>query len=186
MVNKRSMPNRAKIAEYWKGKEFPNGRLVITDSYEPSCWACGRWWQNEEEKELIKQGNFNAIWNHSAYLLERCHIIPKALGGSNDVDNLFLMCPQCHESSPDTTNRELFFDWVMNRTFEDTYKEHWISDLVKQLSERNIEVNDFYNWYEEDRNRFNNALMQMNTHGFKMTKSTYVAGYLSYYLENAI
>ncbi|MGE7840606.1 HNH endonuclease [Lysinibacillus sp. NPDC093712] len=186
MGKTKSLPSRAQIAEYWRDKRLPNGDEVIRDDYEPSCWACKRWWHNEDESKLINDGNFKALWNHPKYILERCHIHPKALGGSNDVSNLFLMCSQCHEASPDTTNTNLFFEWVQKRTYDKMIKEHWMYDLVKELQSRGIEVSEFFNWYNEDEERWLDAHESMNTHGFKVVNSTLVAGYLSYYLENAV
>ena len=182
----KTMPTKAQIADYWKDKTLPNGYPVIVDWYEPSCWACHDYQCPEEEGELIEQGAFNTLWNHPTYNLERCHIHPKALGGSNDVSNLFLMCPTCHKDSPDTTNRELFFEWVSKRTLKDTLKSAypWIYDLANELENRNIPVEDFNSWYEEDKTRYEKAYEQMNSHGFEIVDSTIVAGFLGYYLEN--
>jgi hypothetical protein len=44
--------------------------------------------------------------------LQRCHIIPKSLGGSDEPSNLFLMCAECHDLAPNTPLPHLFFKWV--------------------------------------------------------------------------
>ena len=183
MGKRKSMPTKAQIADYWKDKKLPNGLPVVVDWYEPSCWACGMWVHNPREGEFIKQGKFNEIWNDSIYKLERCHIHPKALGGSNDEDNLFLMCSICHEDSPDTTNRDLFLNWVANRTLDDALKNSVIYKINEQLIGLDISLEEFNDFYS-DKSRFKLAEERMNSHGFKIVKSTLVAGYLDYFLEN--
>lgn len=44
--------------------------------------------------------------------LQRCHIIPKSLGGLDTADNLFLMCKECHDLAPNTVYRDIFLKWV--------------------------------------------------------------------------
>lgn len=184
MIDYKSMPSKAKIARYWLDKKLPNGDLVIEDWLEPCCWACGIWEYDENEEKLIEEENFTDTWNYNANYLERCHIIPRALGGRNSEDNLFLMCKTCHEDSPDTTHKELFFDWVMKRSIQDMLNSHWVSKLHKELLDREINIEEFTQWYKEDSNRITNAKDTMNSHAFKIVENTYVAGYLGYYLEN--
>lgn len=106
------MPSNYQIFEYWKDKML-NGEYnsVICDDGEPSCWACGKPIQVETQ-QLLDECNFKEIWNRTSGQLQRCHIIPKALGGSNEVDNLFLMCSDCHEESPNIMSKDIFLSWV--------------------------------------------------------------------------
>lgn len=118
------------IFDYWKDKKIlDNGEIVGKDTTpnqdyewvvwsdaEPSCWGCGLpvITKIEEESRPINECDIPLIWNdrNVKSALNRCHIVPHALGGSDTPDNLFLMCERCHCESPDTTNRHTFFRWV--------------------------------------------------------------------------
>lgn len=47
---------------------------------------------------------------------ERCHIIPRSLGGSDEPDNLVLLCHQCHQENPNTEDPQLFWEWLKSRS----------------------------------------------------------------------
>jgi hypothetical protein len=44
--------------------------------------------------------------------VERAHVVPQALGGSNDVRNFALLCPRHHREAPDVADAEAFWSWV--------------------------------------------------------------------------
>ena len=135
------MPNTShySIFEYWKDKvitkegevlkwEDKGNRtdchLVILDQGEPCCWACGKYAVKDDELESF---NKDPSVTHDNYFkklyslpvlrsrLNRCHVTPRALGGEDSPDNLFLMCEECHALSPDTVNWAAFFRWVYDR-----------------------------------------------------------------------
>ncbi|RMQ47800.1 hypothetical protein ALQ04_04141 [Pseudomonas cichorii] len=43
---------------------------------------------------------------------EVAHIIPHSLGGAHAVENLFLLCAECHLASPDCYKSQYFVDYV--------------------------------------------------------------------------
>ena len=100
-----SLPSKADIFEHWKEWLDQNG----FDWGEPNCWACKRWWGTtyDIKKSNAPWGKIRAIWNKVP--LQRCHIIPRSLGGTDDPSNLFLMCRDCHDRAPNTPSREIFF-----------------------------------------------------------------------------
>lgn len=65
------------------------------------------------EKFMDKQ-NISLMWNYPEIKknLNRCHIKPRAAGGSDEPRNLFLLCETCHIEAPDTGNPKNFFKWV--------------------------------------------------------------------------
>lgn len=69
---RRSMPTREAIMHHWDDDPRMAGCFLET------CWHCGYF-------ELPH--------------LERCHIVPKHCGGSDDVSNLHLLCKRCHQVS---------------------------------------------------------------------------------------
>lgn len=119
------------IFSYWQDKRLSDytgnvqdNEMVVEDWGEPMCWACGkRAIEGEALNHLLEsaeiEGDFDykRIWNNGDVKkkLQRCHIIPAALGGADDPSNLFLLCTNCHYFSPDTTNPRSFFRWVARR-----------------------------------------------------------------------
>jgi hypothetical protein len=104
------LPLKSQIFEYWK-ERLPELALFI-DWGEPGCWACGF---HYGAKYDIKRSDADwpeilQCWNRIP--LQRCHIIPRSLGGTNDEANLFLMCRECHDQAPNTSLPEIFFEWA--------------------------------------------------------------------------
>ena len=45
--------------------------------------------------------------------LERCHLIPRALGGTYEVDNLVLLCNEHHKQAPNTSlSKDIMLNWI--------------------------------------------------------------------------
>lgn len=124
------------IFDYWKDKaicrngniinvdeveDFDEQIVIIEDDYEPICFGCGKPIIGYYEKEDKIPTDTKDSWNNKKVKskLDRCHIVPRALGGGVEPSNLFLMCHDCHFLSPDTTNVSAFFRWVYK-----TRKEH--------------------------------------------------------------
>lgn len=63
--------------------------------------------------------------------LERCHIIPKSLGGINSAENLVLLCKRCHLENPNVNDKEIMWDWITayKTTFYDTF---WMLEGMKE------------------------------------------------------
>jgi len=57
------------------------------------CWCCG----------------------HETDRLQKCHIVPKSLGGSNSASNIIPMCALCHDGSPDVNSATEMFEWIKKR-----------------------------------------------------------------------
>jgi hypothetical protein len=117
-----SLPPKRLIFDYWKDR-LGELRLLI-DWGEPSCWACGFHYGSKYD---VKRSD--ASWEEilrcwDRIPLQRCHVIPKSLGGSDKVENLFLMCRECHDTAPNTAIPVIFFDWAKAQSWErrETYK----------------------------------------------------------------
>lgn len=85
-------------------------KLVDIDDPLVQCWACG------------KKGR-----------LERAHIVARALGGSNDSSNFFLLCALCHVEQPDAQSREAQEQWLLNRDSEVARVWNEVSRVTKPL-----------------------------------------------------
>jgi|TARA_Y100000114_G_C11617932_1_gene258251 hypothetical protein len=60
------------------------------DECQTMCWCCGR-----QTKHL-----------------QRCHIVPKSLGGPDSPDNIVPLCGHCHDKAPDVDDKDTMFEWI--------------------------------------------------------------------------
>jgi hypothetical protein len=106
------LPSKSEIFNHWKDA-FP----FVVDWGEPSCWACGWYWNGRYDVKDSKAGmdKIYEAWERTP--LQRCHIVPRSLGGSADPSNLFLMCTECHDLAPNTISREIFLRWAKNQNY---------------------------------------------------------------------
>ena len=143
-TNPRKGVSHFSIFDYWKdkaitktgeivsvGDEYADPPVFVVESdFEPSCWGCGLPVITELEENQTKglcKDDLPKIWGDKnvSSTLNRCHIIPRSLGGEDSPSNLFLMCETCHQESPDTTNPCNFMRWVYNR--RKTYSQGYLS-----------------------------------------------------------
>ena len=92
------------INNYWLSRFW---RLEID---YPTCFICGK-----------------------ASRLERCHLIPRSLGGSNELDNLVLLCNEHHRQAPNLAlDKEVMLKWI--EVEAETY-DHFFNMKKDDLSE---------------------------------------------------
>jgi len=104
------LPSKSQIFEYWRERLPPLGFRI--DWGEPGCWACGFHYgaKYDVKRPDARWCEILSCWDKIP--LQRCHITPLSLGGTNDVANLFLMCRECHDLAPNTSVLEIFFEWA--------------------------------------------------------------------------
>ena len=97
------------IVEYWEKacyKDRTERLPTSLDLGEPTCFACGEYWKGKFDN---RQGY--AGWK--AAPLERAHIIPHSLSGSNDdPSNFVMLCEKCHPLNPHTKSRAVYMKWL--------------------------------------------------------------------------
>lgn len=96
------------IIKYWIQYVDECDLSVDWSEADTHCWRCGC-----ERK------------------LERCHIVPHALGGRDEPSNLVLLCASCHAEGPNVTDPEIMWDWIKAYK-QPFYETFWI---VKGLEE---------------------------------------------------
>lgn len=139
------LPSKADIFDYWKNKL--DLKDIFIDWGEPSCWACKWGWDGRYDIRHPDESWEKILRAWEKAPLQRCHILPRSLGGSDDVSNLFLMCRECHDLAPNTTNMDFFFFWAR--------KQNWCrraSTRIKTEMEL-LEIN------KEQINQLNNILV---------------------------
>ncbi len=77
------------IVDYWSRNQDECGLAVDWAEAETLCWRCAQGRQ-----------------------LQRCHIIPRALEGSEEPRNLVLLCAQCHAEAPNVADPEFMWTWL--------------------------------------------------------------------------
>lgn len=100
---------KREIKEYWEKHETECGLSVDWEEAESRCWRCGCEYKS----------------------LERCHIIPHALGGKDEPENLVLLCKRCHADGPNVTDPEVMWEWIRSYgvPFYDTF---WLNMGLKE------------------------------------------------------
>lgn len=87
--------SKEEIYEYWFSRIDESDLSVDASEALERCWRCG-----------------------SKRSLERCHIIPRSLGGEDIPSNYVLLCKRCHLENPNVYDSESMWDWLR------AYKEH--------------------------------------------------------------
>jgi len=109
------LPSKAEIVAHWRERFRDLG--IFIDWGEPSCWACGFHYGSKYDVKSPKAG-WNEIfdaWNKIP--LQRCHIVPRSLGGKDEPSNLFLMCRECHDQAPNFPFTDAFLEWARAQNY---------------------------------------------------------------------
>jgi len=108
--------SKSEIVFHWKDKL--DGISMHFDYMRPCCWACGFSWREKYYPKLRNRGVDYILGKWDKIPLQRCHILPRALNGKDQASNLFLMCRECHDHSPNTIYENIFFSWVRSQDFK--------------------------------------------------------------------
>ncbi|MEU5525413.1 HNH endonuclease signature motif containing protein [Micromonospora chersina] len=87
-----------------------SGKAFVIDLGEPSCFACG-WY--DDSRPTHPQASFSQTWAKSR--LQRAHLTPHALGGTNHPSNYLMLCKQCHDEAPDWRDPSMMIQWAKTR-----------------------------------------------------------------------
>ena len=200
MRNSRSLKTcHGDIFDFWKDKaidkygnieiegkcDYENTIAVINDWGEPECWACGRMVSAEDDQrylDYLEKGNFKNIWNLPKVKsgLNRCHIIPHMLGGSDNPNNLFLMCERCHKESPDIQSKKMFLRWVYHRRKRGTHGTEillYVLNILKEDYGINAPLGEF---------DFDDAWKYIGLHGGTVSKSSIILALVLQAIEHRI
>lgn len=127
VANRKSIQTSIEeIVAYWTHHEDECGLSIDFSEAHERCWRCG-------------------CKRH----LERCHIIPHALGGKDEPSNLVLLCKRCHLDNPNVLDKEIMWDWLRAYAvpFYDTfwnlqgleeYKKIYAISMEQEWKVRNI------------------------------------------------
>jgi len=88
-------------------------KRTYMDWGEVTCWACGLYFGDAAQHDSSCLDTYRGWEKRKG--LERCHIVPASLNGSNEPSNLVLMCHICHLESPDVKEPKYLFQWMNAR-----------------------------------------------------------------------
>jgi hypothetical protein len=115
----RIRTKKTEIARYWLetpiGLERLPGNCAIGAELEPCCFACGF----DAARRGISSEGWGA-WERAA--LDRCHLVPRRLGGDESPSNLVLLCRRCHRDAPNVGDAIYMLRWIAER-------ESWFADM---------------------------------------------------------
>ncbi|MGM7637142.1 HNH endonuclease [Bacillus sp. Hm123] len=173
------MPSNAKIFEHWMNWLDKNG----FDWGEPSCWSCRKYWEDKYDIKNPQASRQEIIRNWNRVPLQRCHIISRQFGGSDEVNNLFLMCTECHDKAPNTRSREAFFQWTSKQNYNRDFYELVMKEVRSyELQDKIERINDFIS----TKNALNAIKDNLGVHlnqskgGPEITVSTVIAAIAEY------
>ena len=129
------MLNREKIFEYWKDDPRIKKKGVNSPN---ECMACGQWWEYEEDEE----GNFKHI---GAFEIQKAHIIPKQMNGSDKKENLHNLCVICHRDSEGLSGW-MYWQWLERRTHYDTIFSYYNDTKINFGGVHRWAGNRLYPW----------------------------------------
>jgi recombinase/HNH endonuclease len=178
-------PTHAAIVAYWFQRT--DEIKVNIAAACPKCWACGQDW-NERfwSKQPTPLSRTFTHWERAP--LQRCHIISRKLGGKNETANLFLMCNECHDLAPNTTDRPLFFAWAKRQDYLKR-REKRLREAFEDFGLDSDDVSFLKAFFETLRSPAFKSWIGDNTlchwpqdkkRGSRLTEATIVAAYIAF------
>ncbi|KYG76461.1 HNH endonuclease [Roseivirga echinicomitans] len=133
----KQLGRKSEIAKHWRESIFKLG--LFMDWGEPSCWACGIFDNKHDiQDSTLAMDEIFKVWDKQNYL-ERCHVIPKSLGGCSCSGNIVLLCKRCHKDNPDTNDLLTFKLWIQNRK---SHAVRRVAELTSLFEEFGLKIND--------------------------------------------
>ncbi len=104
------------IVNYWRNSAWFIELNILPEHAANCCWRCG-----------------------SRQDIQRCHIVPDALGGGFEESNLVLLCARCHAEGPNLQDKNIMLDWIKS------YRKKWPDDFWI-----NAAMNEYERIYNKD------------------------------------
>lgn len=108
---KKTKPWILDAIDYWSQRIYEGDTGIDwgDDTAKNHCWRCG-----------CKRS------------LQKCHIVPKSLGGSDDVSNLIPLCAMCHDEAPNVNDPNAMWQWIKDCHGE-VYNTFWIEKAFDEV-----------------------------------------------------
>ena len=165
MSKKHIKSSNKEIVEHWSNIVDESDIGVDWSDALDRCWRCAR----------------------KRKTLERCHIIPENLGGNSELENLILLCKDCHKESPDVTSKQMVWDWI-KRTKADYY-DLWDTqkglEVYKEVYGESFDktISDAFPQYVKENEEFHDISVSLwkeaMAPAFKISSTHFGVGYSS-------
>lgn len=137
-----TVPTKWQLAQHWHASvDQATYAPLLEDLAAPSCFACG--WHSEHWAKATPKSS----WERAR--LERAHIVPRSLGGSDDASNIILLCNPCHRDSPDWHDPQEMARWIAGRPDRASKEVEEFADWCDALKQV-PEFNELLAEYEAD------------------------------------
>ena len=147
MGRKRKMPSREKIFKHWKNK-------LNNITNNNTCFKCG----------------VTPFFNKKNIIVDRAHILAVCEGGTDDLNNLHLLCKSCHRESEAYSGVEYDL-WFTSRN-----KEEFATSLFLLWEKGEIEDTPLNKYFKKIKSNFIN----------KYSKQFYKCQMLDYSIQNKL
>lgn len=147
MGRKRKMPSREKIFKHWKNK-------LNNITNNNTCFKCG----------------VTRFFNKKNIIVDRAHILAVCEGGTDDLNNLHLLCKSCHRESEAYSGVEYDL-WFTSRN-----KEEFATSLFLLWEKGEIEDTPLNKYFKKIKSNFIN----------KYSKQFYKCQMLDYSIQNKL
>lgn len=124
-------PTKWAIAQHWDSTPGGDGRDIFAPHFSldgPCCFTCGWYSERWKEGRSIKKA-----WERAR--LERAHITPAGLDGSDEADNIILMCAPCHEESPDWFSPWEMAIWISKRADRPSAEVEHVNEWIDAIND---------------------------------------------------
>lgn len=154
MTGRRSRPCSTSIVKYWLSTESTN-RL---NKYRDTMLFDEELLELKSDYGFITPFCFGCFKPKSEWSkLERAHIIPHMLGGSNHPSNFVMLCHSCHLDNPNTRSEEVYFQWIKNVK---NYRTKKTESVIQALSVFGVSCDMINILYNIEGDAFVSSLMQ--------------------------
>jgi hypothetical protein len=136
------------------------------DIGDPACMACG---------------SVRDKWSR----LERAHLTPRALGGSDDPENIVLLCNPCHREAPDYVDPSFMIQWIISREswpFGVHFGARGLRRAVEDIGGEDIKSMTDLDYGAPFREFI---IERVGTHGPRLTASTVASAAVDYHRRNS-
>ena len=173
---RKTPPKKSDIIKYWfeEADEEQKDLLCIPDAGEPSCMICGMWWSDTYD---IKDPNATMedcfkTWDKPP--LQKCHIVPRTLGGSNiNPKNYLLLCHDCHDDMPDCLYSDILFKWIPK--YQKIARKKRNEKFKEILDIYELELKEFYSIFSsEEFRKWEKENHVIGFHGFRIKESSLI------------
>jgi len=70
---------------------------------------------------------------------QKCHIVARQFGGSDDVSNIVPLCSSCHDEAPDVPDPQAMWDWI-RRTRHTSYEAFWSQRAISVAVQNGVDL----------------------------------------------